>query len=102
MSGPGGRQVELRVEALGSAGDGMARTAEGRVFVPFALPGELWRVRLERRSEEGWRGVPLQRLEEAGRAEPPCRHFGRCGGCRLQHLPPGLYRDFKRDRKSVV
>ena len=32
------------------------------------------------------------------RAEPPCRHFGRCGGCRLQHLTTADYAAFKRQR----
>ena len=34
----------------------------------------------------------------APRATPPCPHFGRCGGCRLQHLPPDLYAAHKRGR----
>jgi 23S rRNA (uracil1939-C5)-methyltransferase len=33
-----------------------------------------------------------------GRAEPACPHFGRCGGCALQHLDPAAYRETKLDR----
>jgi 23S rRNA (uracil1939-C5)-methyltransferase len=32
------------------------------------------------------------------RATPPCRHFGKCGGCQLQHLDEGALADFVRDR----
>ena len=32
------------------------------------------------------------------RATPPCRHFGRCGGCQLQHLDEGALAAFVRDR----
>ncbi|HSQ95244.1 MAG TPA: class I SAM-dependent RNA methyltransferase [Croceibacterium sp.] len=31
-------------------------------------------------------------------ATPPCRHFGTCGGCQLQHLDEGALADFVRDR----
>jgi 23S rRNA (uracil1939-C5)-methyltransferase len=32
------------------------------------------------------------------RAIPPCRHFGRCGGCQLQHLDDETLAAFVRDR----
>lgn len=32
------------------------------------------------------------------RAAPPCRHFGRCGACQLQHLDEPTLADFVRDR----
>lgn len=37
---------------------------------------------------------------EAGpnRAIPPCRHFGTCGGCQLQHVAEPALADFVRDR----
>src|SRR5690606_10158419 len=31
-------------------------------------------------------------------AVPPCRHFGRCGGCQLQHLDEEALAGFVRDR----
>ncbi|MFM7348882.1 MAG: class I SAM-dependent RNA methyltransferase, partial [Erythrobacter sp.] len=29
---------------------------------------------------------------------PPCRHFGICGGCQLQHADDAVLADFVRDR----
>jgi len=90
--------AEVLVESLGAGGDGLASTPAGRVFVPFTLPGERWRVRPERPVEGGWLATPLERLDGPERAEPVCPHFGTCGGCRLQHLPADAYAAFKRDR----
>ena len=45
-----GRELEVAILELGSAGDGVAQVPDdGRIFVPSALPGERWRVRLERK-----------------------------------------------------
>jgi 23S rRNA (uracil1939-C5)-methyltransferase len=90
--------VEVTVEALGAAGDGIAHHGREHLFVPFTLPGERWRVRPGRRVGEGRQAEPLELLEAGARADPPCSYFGRCGGCRLQHLPPADYRSFKEDR----
>ncbi|KGB56385.1 23S rRNA (Uracil-5-)-methyltransferase RumA [Sphingopyxis sp. LC81] len=32
------------------------------------------------------------------RTDPPCRHFGKCGGCQLQHVAEPALADFVRDR----
>lgn len=78
--------TELTIERLGAKGDGIAMREGAPVYVPFALPGEQWRV-----GSEG-----AQRLTDgAERAEPACRHFLQCGGCLAQHMSPALYRDWK-------
>jgi 23S rRNA (uracil1939-C5)-methyltransferase len=43
------------------------------------------------------RGV-IERLERASdlRTEPPCPYFGRCGGCRLQHIRYEAQLEFKQ------
>jgi 23S rRNA (uracil1939-C5)-methyltransferase len=91
-------ELDLVISGLGAAGDGIADTPQGRVYLPQALPGERWRVRLAQRVAEGFRAEPLACLEPAARALPVCPHFGRCGGCRLQHLPRDLYAAHKRQR----
>lgn len=93
-----GPEREVTVERLGGAGDGIARTPEGIVYVPLTLPGERWLVRLGRRAGDGWHAEPVREMLLQDRAVPPCPHFGRCGGCRLQHLPTALYAAHKRER----
>jgi len=86
--------AEFRIDRLGAQGDGIAATERGPVFIPFTLPGE--RVTASRNGER----ADLLAVIEASplRIEPACRHFGECGGCALQHMEEGAYRDWKRGR----
>ncbi|MFO1067965.1 MAG: class I SAM-dependent RNA methyltransferase [Geminicoccaceae bacterium] len=98
MSLAAGSLVELAILRLGSQGDGEADFDGQRVRLPLSLPGERWQARLVRRARDGWDAEPVTCLEGSSRAEPPCRHFGTCGGCRLQHLPAAAYTAFKVGR----
>jgi 23S rRNA (uracil1939-C5)-methyltransferase len=71
-----------------SSGEAVARAPDGRVmFVRGAAPDERVEVRV---IEERRRFVraEVERVVEPGprRVEPRCRHYGRCGGCALQHV----------------
>lgn len=97
----GGRQLELSIGRLGGRGDGIAAPDPGLparpVFVPYALPGERVRVKLSGEHAGGLKAELLELIEAGpGRVEPPCPHFGRCGGCSLQHLEESRYLDWKQ------
>lgn len=93
-----GAAAEVVIEALGRRGDGVARLAGTRIFVPFALPGDRLRVRLVQTRGEGWLAEPLEWRVRAERALPPCPHFGVCGGCQLQHVPHARYAAWQREQ----
>ncbi|MBI3625006.1 MAG: 23S rRNA (uracil(1939)-C(5))-methyltransferase RlmD [Candidatus Rokubacteria bacterium] len=79
--------LSLVVDDLAFGGEGVGRADGYVVFVRGGLPGDRLKVRLtEARSRFG-RGVIESVLEPSpDRVEAPCPYFGRCGGCRLQHL----------------
>jgi 23S rRNA (uracil1939-C5)-methyltransferase len=88
--------VELLVERLGAQGDGIARHEGEPIFLPFTAPGDRVRARLGARRGGGREGRTVEWLEAGkGRADPPCTHFGYCGGCALQHLDLASYRAVK-------
>jgi len=67
---------------VAAKGDGV--TASGR-HLPFAAPGDVV--------------LPDGSVQPGPhRATPPCRHFGRCGGCQLQHLDEAALTRFVSDR----
>jgi 23S rRNA (uracil1939-C5)-methyltransferase len=91
-----GETVELTVERFGARGDGVATWRGEPVFVPFTVPGDRVRARLGERRAGHREARVVERLAAGpGHADPVCRHFGRCGGCALQHLDPDAYRAVK-------
>lgn len=87
--------AEVVIERLGRDGDGVAIWQGQPLFVPFTLPGERVRVQLTQRGGGRLSGWVTERITPPLGAPPVCRHFGTCGGCRLQHLPAELYRQFR-------
>lgn len=79
-----------RIVRLGHQGDGIA---EGPVFAPLTLPGEVVSGTLN--------GTRLDdvRIEQPAdtRVKPPCRHFKACGGCQLQHGADDFVAAWKQD-----
>ena len=67
---------------VAAKGDGV--TASGR-HVPLSAPGDII-------DTDG------ALLPGPHHAVPPCRHFGTCGGCQLQHLDEETLATFVRDR----
>lgn len=85
----------LTITDIGAGGDGVAHDASGRaVFVPLTVSGDVVSAEVDK---DG-RGRVVEVLEPSPhRVTPPCRHFGICGGCSLQHIDAPFYRGFKKD-----
>lgn len=95
-----GQSIELEVEGLAVGGRGVGRVDDFVVFVEGALPQERVRAIVTRvKSSYG-----EARLEEVLRPSPerieaPCPLFGRCGGCKIQHL---TYEEQLRQKAALV
>jgi 23S rRNA (uracil1939-C5)-methyltransferase len=82
-----GDVVELLVDDLAFGGEGVGRADGYVVFVRGGLPGDRLRVRMvECRSRFGRAVIDAVLVPSPDRIDAPCPYFGRCGGCRLQHL----------------
>lgn len=88
----------VTVDSLGGRGDGVACDAQGhRFYVPFTLPGETASVRPGPKRGDGHAAGLLDVTKASpDRVEAPCRHFGTCGGCALQHCSDSGLARFKR------
>lgn len=67
------------IRRLGHKGDGIA---DGPVFAPGTLPGEIVTGTLE---GDRLRDIRIE-TPSPDRVSPPCRHFKACGGCQMQHM----------------
>ena len=99
--------VDVIIDHIGARGDGVASTEIGLlhsprqrpVFVPLALPGERVTAQLTTDTSEGVSSQLTEIIEpSADRVDPPCRHYGSCGGCGLQHWSSKPYQQWKRER----
>ena len=82
-----GEALSLTIDDLAFGGEGVGRADGYVVFVRGGLPGDRLRVRLvEARARFGRGVIEAVETPSPDRVEAPCPYFGRCGGCRLQHL----------------
>ncbi len=80
--------MNLTIGRLGHQGDGIA---DGPVFVPRALPGEV----IDATVEDG-KVTQFRILEPSDqRVKPGCSHYNACGGCALQHASDAFVSDWK-------
>jgi len=82
-----GDRITIRIDDLAFGGEGVGRAGGYVVFVRGGLPGDLLTVRMvDPRARFG--RAEIEVVEEASphRVAAPCVYFGRCGGCRLQHM----------------
>ncbi|NJL94358.1 MAG: class I SAM-dependent RNA methyltransferase [Anaerolineae bacterium] len=83
------QEVEVELTDIANGGQALGRVAGKTVFVPYALPGEVVRVRLVDDRGRYAFAEGLHLLEaSADRVLPRCAHFGpgKCGGCTWQHM----------------
>jgi 23S rRNA (uracil1939-C5)-methyltransferase len=79
--------VEIRIEKLVYGGAGMARTANGIIFVDKVLPGEVVDVEIVDRKKDYAVARLLGILEPApARREPRCPNFDTVGCCGWDHI----------------
>ena len=88
-------ETEITIDTLGHLGDGVAELNGAQVFVPLALAGE----RVQIAFDEDKKAKLLRIVEpSSSRVKAPCKHFGQCGGCALQHLEVSRYNEWKREQ----
>ena len=91
--------LSLSIERLDEEGRGVGRHQGKLVFIAGALPGEQVQIQLSAdhgRYAEG-RLLAVERASPE-REQPPCRYFGQCGGCQLQHASLSLQQQSKQQQ----
>ncbi|MCM8794616.1 MAG: 23S rRNA (uracil(1939)-C(5))-methyltransferase RlmD [Candidatus Omnitrophica bacterium] len=88
----------LQVEALAPNGRGIVRVNGRAIWVPETAPGDVIAMRLTRIRRDRLEGKLLSlEARSTARVEPPCPHFGPCGGCDLQHLAYPAQLNWKKE-----
>ena len=80
--------IQASILRLGHHGDGIA---EGPVYVPRALPGELVEGEIAQSRMDAPRIITPSPL----RIKAPCPHYRNCGGCALQHAQTDFVTEWK-------
>ncbi|HKL94686.1 MAG TPA: 23S rRNA (uracil(1939)-C(5))-methyltransferase RlmD [Clostridia bacterium] len=82
---------------MGASGEGVAKVDGVPVFVPFAIMGETVKIQLNYCKKEYAFADIIEVLSSSNeRINPRCVHFGKCGGCDLQHINYAKQLEIKR------
>ncbi|MBI5379100.1 MAG: class I SAM-dependent RNA methyltransferase, partial [Nitrospirae bacterium] len=90
----------MKIEKLVAGGLGMARQEGKVVFLPGVLPGEAVEAEVTHVRRDYALARVTRILEPSpDRIDPPCPHYGTCGGCQLQHA---AYARQLREKEAIL
>lgn len=90
--------IALKIDSLGSEGQGVGRYEGLAVFVPFALPNEHVKAHIIKAASNYAVGkLTAVEVPSKDRREPRCSSFTRCGGCNLLHMDYAAQLEYKRN-----
>ncbi len=90
------KKMTVVIEKIVNGGNGLARTADGVIFIPYSLPGEKIIVNIIKKKKDYSFGEIESILEPSPwRIAPPCKYYYSCGGCQLQHAKYSKQLDIK-------
>jgi 23S rRNA (uracil1939-C5)-methyltransferase len=91
-----GQSLFVTIDDLAFGGEGVGRIDGYVIFVRGGIPGDHLQVRLDQaRARFGRASIEAILTPSPHRVEAPCQYFGRCGGCRLQHVDYAAQLSFK-------
>lgn len=78
----------ILITDIAAEGKALAKVDGLAVFVPYVVPGDVVDIQLRRKKHSYAEGeaVKFHQLSDR-RAQPFCKHYGVCGGCKWQVLP---------------
>ena len=89
----------IKINGLGSSGEGVGKFGELVIFVENALPNEEILAEIETRKKNYAVGRLIEILKPSDeRTEPFCPIYKECGGCQLQHLSYSAQLKWKRQQ----
>ena len=83
----------LRIDALGSRGEGIARQGNRPLHIPFTVPGDI----IDAAVHEERADMHALVRPSPDRVEPFCPYFTRCGGCATQSVVLAKQLEWKRN-----
>jgi len=90
--------MRVKIDHIGAQGDGIVDHPEGPFYVPYSVPGDDIDISLQGKQGR----ITDIHMPSPDRITPVCSHFGRCGGCALQHVAPEYYTRWKQAQIRIA
>ena len=92
--------LSVKIFDLGSKGQSIAKSDEGIVLmVKNGVPGDVVDIKTYRKKKNYFLGNIIKyHSYSKNRIDPTCKHFGVCGGCKLQNISYDTQTKLKEDK----